>query len=125
MKYVLLLALFVLLLGCTSQQNTQNPNIPTNPTQPNSIGSANFQRCMTQCDSGVGSGEFCKDGCKVQEAEDTRNTSFCDSLYKKENIPSCYGTVAKSAGDRSICNRLTNTTQRDLCTAIFGAPGTS
>jgi hypothetical protein len=114
MKSQILLILALLLAGCAST-----------PGGGTMTGSANYQRCVSQCGSGPGSGELCMDGCRVQEAEDTKDTSFCDRLDKRENIPSCYGTVAKSAGDIKICDRLADAGNRSYCIAVFGGPSTN
>jgi hypothetical protein len=119
MKSALLLIPLLLLAGCASQNG---PGIvDTGPG-----GSANFQRCASQCQGGnAGSGAFCMDGCRVQEAEDTKDTSWCDRLDNRANVPSCYGTVAKSAGDIRICDRLADDTDHNYCVSVFGGPGTS
>lgn len=121
MRYLALsvVLLGLLVAGCASQGGTQGPG-------PAGGGSANYQRCASQCQSGnAGNGTYCVDGCRVQEAEDTNNTAWCDKLDKKANIPSCYGTVAKSAGDIKICDRLSGATDRQYCVSVFGGPGTS
>jgi hypothetical protein len=72
----------------------------------------------------AGNGTLCTDGCRMQEAADTKSTSLCEILDNPANRPSCYGTVAKSAGDLSICDRFTNATEKDYCVSVFGSPGT-
>ncbi|MEW6035769.1 MAG: hypothetical protein AB1529_04095 [Candidatus Micrarchaeota archaeon] len=114
MKALVFVVLAFLLAGCVSE-----------PGGSLGAGSANFQRCASQCGSGPGAGELCMDGCRVQEAEDAKDTSFCDRLYKRENVPSCYGTVAKSAGDIKICDRLADAGNRSYCIAVFGGPSTN
>jgi hypothetical protein len=111
---------FVLLLaGCLGQQTSPGANgTPTG-------GSANFQRCISQCAAGnAGNGTLCKDGCSVQEAADTKSTTLCDSLIDQANRPSCYGTVAKAAGDSTVCGRLSNPTDKNYCLSVFGSPST-
>ncbi|MFN7991434.1 MAG: hypothetical protein U0R44_04730 [Candidatus Micrarchaeia archaeon] len=118
MRYVVLaLILAVFLAGCASVGGNQSGT---------GGGSANFQRCISQCGPGnSGNGSLCKDGCRVQEAEDTKSTSLCDQLDNQANRPSCYGTVAKSAGDIKVCERLTDATDKNYCVSIFGGPGTN
>jgi hypothetical protein len=87
-------------------------------------GSANFQQCISQCEPGnAGNGASCKDGCAMQEASDTMDTTLCDSLVDMSNRPSCYGTVAKGASDISVCNRLPDATDKNHCLSVFGSPG--
>jgi hypothetical protein len=106
----LLISLALLICGCTS------------PGQPAASGSANYQRCANQCGGGnAGNGTFCLDGCRVQEAEDAKNTAWCDALDNKANRPSCYGIVAKAVGDRTVCDRLPEGTERNYCVSIFGS----
>jgi len=115
---VLLVSAVILISGCVSIGGTG--------TQPGQTGSANFQRCMSQCQPGnAGSGPYCEDGCRLEEASDTKDTSWCDGLDNSANRPSCYGTVAKSAGDIKVCDRLPAGTDRNYCVSIFGGPGTS
>ncbi len=113
MKYALLLIpLFLLAAGCTY-------------TGASPSGSANYQRCVSQCGAGnAGNGSYCIDGCRLQEASQSNSTYWCDQLSNQANRPSCYGTVAKSSGDRTVCDRL-NSSDRQLCISIFGQPGTS
>ncbi len=88
-------------------------------------GSAKYQACISQCGPGnAGNGTYCEDGCRVQEAQDTNGTYWCDQLANKPEIPACYGTVAKSAGDRTVCDRLSNVTARNYCISAFGNPST-
>ncbi|MFA5091292.1 MAG: hypothetical protein WC483_01495 [Candidatus Paceibacterota bacterium] len=47
---------------------------------------------------------------------------MCESLIDKANRPSCYGTVAKAAGDISVCNGLSNSTDKNYCVSVFGSP---
>ncbi len=85
------------------------------------IGSATYQECVSQCQPGnAGSGPYCVDGCRETEAALTKDTSWCDQLDNKANIPSCYGTVAKTTGDLSICDRFTGT-DKDHCVAAIGS----
>jgi hypothetical protein len=113
------LAFVLLLAGCLGQQ--------TSPAGGNGAasGSANYQRCISQCAPGnAGNGTLCRDGCSVQEAADTKSTTLCDSLIDQANRPSCYGTVAKSSGDISVCDRLSNPTDKNHCLSVFGSPST-
>jgi uncharacterized protein YceK len=102
---LLLISLALLISGCTSS-GSQN------------AGSANYQRCASQC--GTGNGTYCLDGCKVQEAQDTNSTLWCDQLDNKANRPSCYSIVAKSSGDIGICDRLPSGIDRNQCISNFG-----
>ncbi len=113
MKMIAFLLLTVLIFGCISSPGSKMSN-----------GSENFQRCISQCGSGAGSGEFCKDGCKIQEAEDQKNSDYCEQLYDKAVRPSCYGTVAKASGNIKVCDKLYNETEHKYCIAVFGSPGT-
>ncbi len=114
------LAFALLLAGCLGQQ------APAQSANMSSSGSANFQRCISQCGAGnSGNGTLCKDGCAVQEAADTKSTARCDTLIDMANRPSCYGTVAKAAGDITICNAFTNATEKDYCVSVFGSQGAS
>jgi hypothetical protein len=113
-RSILFLAAFLLVFGCASQ----------GPPGAGGQGSAAFQACVSQCGSGAGSGDKCADGCRFTEAAKTNDTSYCDSLADRSNVPSCYGTVAKSSGDIRVCDRLQNQTSRDYCVSIFGGPGT-
>jgi hypothetical protein len=111
------LTFVVLLAGCLGQQTSSGGgNVPLS-------GSANFQRCISQCGAGnVGNGTLCKDGCSVQEAADTKSTTLCDSLIDQANRPSCYGTVAKASSNISVCDRLSNPTDKNYCVSVFGSP---
>jgi hypothetical protein len=118
---IITLAFVLLSAGCLQQ-----PSAPGAGNESPAAGSANFQRCVSQCGTGnAGNGTLCMDGCRVQEAEDAKSTSLCDSLVNQANRPSCYGTVAKAAGDLSICDAFSNATQKSYCVSVFGAPGTS
>ncbi len=113
---MILVVLALAIAGCTAPAGSAVPPSP----------SANMQRCLSQCEPGnAGNGSFCRDGCRVQEAADTNNTYWCDNLDNQANRPSCYGTVAKSAGNRSICDRLQTQTDQSYCVSVFGSPGTS
>jgi len=115
---IVILAFAMMIAGCLQQ--------PPGGGNESASGSANFQRCMSQCGPGnAGNGTLCKDGCRVQEAEDTKSTSLCDALDDKANRPSCYGTVAKASGNLSVCNSFSNTTEKNYCVSVFGSPGTS
>jgi hypothetical protein len=118
-KTLLIVALaFALVLAGCAQQSPGNGNV----TQQ---GSANYQRCVSQCGVGnAGNGTLCQDGCRVQEAADTKSVSMCSYLVDQSNFASCYGTVAKASGDITVCNGLTNATQKQLCISVFGSPST-
>jgi hypothetical protein len=119
---VLIIAAF-LAAGCAQ---TGGPGGFPPPSATGEVGSANFQRCVSQCDdpSNAGSGPLCRDGCRFQEAENTKDPSWCDRLDQKANRGECYGTVAKAAGDLKICDRLSGE-ERNECVASFGGPSTS
>ncbi|MEW6723023.1 MAG: hypothetical protein AB1324_07200 [Candidatus Micrarchaeota archaeon] len=111
------------LCGCLAGPAPQGGNVFVDGDGTGGMGSANFQRCVGQCDEGnAGSGPICRDGCMMQEAEDTKDTSWCDGLANLQTKPSCYGTVAKAAGDIKICDRLTDQTDRNWCVSTFGGP---
>ena len=111
MKNAMILAVLALVIaGCASQGGSMS-------------GSANYQRCVSQCQAGVvGNGTYCKDGCRTTEAAATNNTAWCDQLDNPAVRPSCYGTVAKSAGDIKICDRLSDPTDHKYCVGAFGSP---
>ena len=110
---VISLAFVVVLAGCLQQQSPAGGG----------TGSANFKLCVSQCGAGnAGNGTLCTDGCRMEEAADTKSTSMCESLIDKANRPSCYGTVAKAAGDISVCNGLSNSTDKNYCVSVFGSP---
>ncbi len=114
MKYAILFAI-VLIAGCTSEVSDGAVD------QSGTITTAGFKDCLHLCESGgAGSGPYCKDGCRFEHAENTKDTAYCDELDQKESIPECYGTVAIAAGDINICNRLPNQEDRNHCVATFG-----
>jgi hypothetical protein len=122
-----LLAIALFILGCTSggSSNVTKPSGTGGPGNILDAGSGNYERCIEQCSTGnAGSGPNCKDGCMIQEAEDTKDTSWCDRLANAQTRPSCYGTVAKAASDIKICDRLTVPTERNYCIGTFGGPST-
>ncbi len=95
-------------------KNDSNKTIPA-------AGSANYQRCVSQCQHGnAGNGIFCTDGCRAEEAAGTKNTYWCDQLDNKPNIPPCYGTVAKTTGNVAVCDKFTGT-DKDHCVGAFGS----
>lgn len=119
---MLLISLAILVSGCTTSNNTGTTPGNNTGTAPATNGSANYQRCASQCGpENAGNGSFCQDGCRVQEAEDTKSTALCDQLNNQENRPSCYGIVAKAVGDLTVCNRLPEGTERNYCVSIFGS----
>ena len=83
------------------------------------ITTGSFEQCIDQCSSGVGSGEYCEDGCRFEKAENTKDVSVCHELDQKESIPECYGTVAIAAGDINICDQLSDQEDRNHCVAAF------
>lgn len=116
LSIIVVLTFAALLAGCLQQQSSSGSGI----VPPS--GSANFQRCMSQCGAGnAGNGTLCTDGCRVQEAADTKSTSMCDSLIDQANRPSCYGTVAKASSNISVCDGLSNATDKDYCVSVFGS----
>lgn len=122
MKYIILslLALSILLSGCAT------PPVPKAEAQDISgkIGTADLGLCLSQCDAGgAGSGPYCKDGCRFEQASKTKDTSYCDQLEQKANRGECYGTVAKAAGDIKICDRLSGA-EKNECIASFAGPST-
>jgi hypothetical protein len=101
--------------------NTTGKQPDTHGNQTGNKGSANYQQCESQCTPGnAGSGEFCTDNCRAEEGARTQNTYWCDQLDNTPNIPSCYGTVAKTTGNLSLCNRFSGT-EKDHCVAAFGS----
>jgi len=83
------------------------------------ITTGSFEQCIDQCSSGVGSGEYCEDGCRFEKAENTKDVSVCHELDQKESIPECYGTVAIAASDIKICDQLSEQEDRNHCVAAF------
>ncbi|MFH0737568.1 MAG: hypothetical protein V1827_02645 [Candidatus Micrarchaeota archaeon] len=114
-RLCLVLILGLMLAGCAS------PGAGNGTAAPQGQGSANFQRCVSQCEPGnSGNGSFCIDGCRAEEGARTQDTYWCDQLDNLPNIPSCYGTVAKTNGDMTLCNRFSGT-DKDHCVAAFGS----
>jgi hypothetical protein len=123
-KLCLALILGLLLAGCVGP-GAANRTAPASGGIPPQ-GSANFQRCASQCGAGnYGNGTFCKDGCRLQEAADTKSTVWCDLLDQRSNRAACYGIVAKSAGDITICNHLSDDTDKNHCISAFGSSSTN
>lgn len=123
MRYFIL---FVALLfaGCTSPGGPATETSSDVPADgpldmSGTITTASYEQCLEKCSSGPGSGPYCEDGCRFEQAENTIDTSYCDQLYQKDGIPECYGTVAIAAGDIKICERLTNTEDYNHCVAAF------
>jgi hypothetical protein len=128
MKHTMLIMALIgiLLFGCIGQDTGTNTGTGSNtgtsggPT----TGSANYQNCASQCASGnAGSGAYCTDGCRLEEATRTKNTYWCDQLDKSNNIPACYGTVAKTTSDITLCDKFSGT-ERSHCIAAFGSSST-
>ena len=138
---IAILMVFVLMAGCTQVQTktpttgpqTVGPSKPIQPqTQPTGqvlvkttdnarAGSANYQTCVAKCGPGnAGNGEFCTDGCRAEEGARTKDIYWCDQLDNRPNVPSCYGTVAKTTGDLTLCNVFSGT-DKDHCVAAFGS----
>ncbi len=117
MRYLILLAA-ILFAGCVSESPDAGGN--GGPVDKSgTITTVSYEDCLDKCTSGPGSGEYCEDGCRFEQAENTKDTSYCDQLDQKENIPECYGTVAIAAGDIKICDRLTDQEDRNHCVAAF------
>lgn len=119
MKKLLILAF--LLAGCISsaqEDAAQNKTSSDSSGGVISVGS-DFNRCLDLCKSGAGSGEYCEDGCRFEQAENTQETSYCDQMDQEESIPECYGTVAIAAGDINVCNKLADTEDRNHCISTF------
>jgi hypothetical protein len=130
MDRFLIFAVLILLFGCTSADSSA-PHATTSGTsgQPGQSGGStsggvlnaggNYDDCLLQCNSGAGSGEYCKDGCRFEQAENTKELKYCDQLDQKESIPECYGTVAIAAGDIKICDKLSSQEDRNHCVSAF------
>jgi hypothetical protein len=123
MRYLIILAL-LLIAGCISESTevaTTNESAGTTTPQDKSgtISTSDFETCLEKCSSGPGSGVYCEDGCRFEQAENTKDTSVCDQLDQKESIPECYGTVAIAVGDIKICDKLTDQEDRNHCVAAF------
>ncbi len=120
MKKILMivaLALALVLAGCTQQSPPGGV-----PQQ----GSAKFQSCVSQCGVGnAGNGTLCQDGCRMQEAADTKSVMMCNELTDQANQASCYGTVAKASSNISVCDAFSNTTQKDYCLSVAGSTSTN
>ena len=48
------------------------------------ITTANLEACFLKCNGGAGSGPYCKDGCRFEEASRTADTAYCDQLDQKD-----------------------------------------
>ncbi len=102
--------------------DVEEPEVETEDTivdKSGTITTGSFAQCLQRCSGGAGSGAYCEDGCRFEQAENTKDTSYCDELDQKESIPECYGTVAIAAGDIKICDKLTNTEDYNHCIATF------
>lgn len=129
MKRYLIFAIIVLLAGCTSTEGSLQTSTGASGGAVGSWGGStsggvlnaggNYENCLELCNSGAGSGPYCKDGCRFEQAENTKDTSYCDQLDQKESIPECYGTVAIAAGDMTICDRLPTQENRNHCVSAF------
>lgn len=127
MNKFLILAVLVLVFGCTSTDGGQAP--ATNTGSAGQSGGStsggvlnaggNYEECLLQCNSGAGSGQYCKDGCRFEQAENTKDLKYCDQLDQKESIPECYGTVAIAVGDIKICDKLPSQEDRNHCVSTF------
>ncbi len=128
MKYLIMFAV-LLFAGCvteTSEENTNTNTVSVGSSQPTggedksgTITTGSFEQCIDQCSSGIGSGEYCEDGCRFEKAENTKDVSVCHELDQKDSIPECYGTVAIAAGDIKICDQLAEQEDRNHCVAAF------
>jgi len=131
-KYAILLAI-LLFAGCTSMVEVSNETGQTSPDgkaapdgkpapvdKSGTITTVGYEDCLELCESGgPGTGEYCKDGCRFEQAENTKDTSYCDQMDQKESIPECYGIVAIAAGDITICDRLSDQEDRNHCVGAF------
>ncbi len=130
MKYLIMFAV-LLFAGCLGEASEDNENANSNTLSVGSdkttggtdksgtITTGSFEQCIDQCSSGVGSGQYCEDGCRFEKAENTKDVSVCHELDQKDSIPECYGTVAIAAGDIKICDQLTEQEDRNHCVAAF------
>ena len=127
MRLFLIFTVMVLLLGCTSTEES-TPDAASSGTQSSSgnqmeggvlNAGGNYEDCLERCNSGAGSGPYCKDGCRFEQAENSKDLSYCDQLDQKENIPECYGTVAIAVGDIKICDKLSSQEDRNHCVSAF------
>ena len=119
MKYMILLAI-ILVAGCVTETETVSQDgSPVDKS--GTITTASFENCLAQCDQGgPGSGPGCKDGCRFEQAENTKDLAYCEQLDQEESKPECYGTVAIAAGDMTICDKLQSQEDRNHCVATFG-----
>jgi hypothetical protein len=117
LSYFLLVAV-LLLVGCTSEVVQDNSTGGT-LDQSGKIGTSSYEQCLDKCSSGAGSGEYCEDGCRFEQAENTKDTKYCDELDQEESIPECYGTVAIAVGDIKICDKLADQEDRNHCVSAF------
>lgn len=128
MKYAILLAI-VLLAGCVTvtddvSPQTNDKTIQSGKTAPvdksGTITTGSYEDCLYLCSTGgPGTGEYCEDGCRFEQAENTKDTSYCDQMDQKESIPECYGIVAIAVGDIKICDRLSDQEDRNHCVGAF------
>lgn len=127
MKRFLIFAVFILLFGCTSTDGSATSTSSTSTSGQSGSSTeggvlnagGNYEGCLEQCNSGAGSGQYCKDGCRFEQAENMKDTTYCDQLDQKESIPECYGTVAIAAGDMKICDKLSSQEDRNHCVSAF------
>ncbi|MBN1169619.1 hypothetical protein JXA56_01210 [Candidatus Micrarchaeota archaeon] len=126
MKYAILLAI-ILIAGCTSDNGPADTTgtVPAGTSEgpedrSGTITTTGYADCMERCESGgPGTGPYCKDGCRFEQAENTKDLFYCNQMDQKESIPECYGTVAIAAGDIKICDKLSNPEDRNHCLAAF------
>jgi hypothetical protein len=128
MEKIIALFLFAaLLMGCTSDSGTTEQTTSQEAQKEDgpkdmsgTITTTGYADCLDLCDSGgPGTGPYCKDGCRFEQAENTKDTGYCDQLDQKESIPECYGTVAIAAGDIKICDSLPTQEDRNHCVSAF------
>ncbi len=127
MKYLLLIGL-LLLAGCTAQETaSDNSGSSTDKATGDSpvdksgtITTTGYSECMDLCKSGgPGTGEYCQDGCRFEQAENTKDLAYCDQMDQLDSIPECYGIVAIAVGDIRICDKLSDQEDRNHCVGAF------
>jgi hypothetical protein len=126
MDRFLIFAVLILLFGCTSTDGSTSATASGSNGQSGGSASGgvlnaggNYEGCLEQCNSGAGSGEYCKDGCRFEQAGETKDLKYCDQLDQTESIPECYGTVAIAVGDIKICDKLSSPEDRNHCVSAF------
>ena len=126
MKYAILLAI-ILIAGCTTEAGPSDTSGTLSIGESSgkidksgTITTTDYADCLELCESGgPGTGDYCKDGCRFEQAENTKDLKYCDGMDQKESIPECYGIVAIAAGDIKICDKLANQEDRNHCVGAF------